>query len=95
MITEEILTSLVIGKIVMGKIVEETISDKTVETDQLIEVIMHNRDIGIEAKVETGPGIMIMIIPEVEIDIGIDKPDQELELCQMTEGHPGHNQIRE
>ena len=48
-----------------------------------------NRDIAIEAKVETGKAIMIVIIPEVDIDIGIGKPDQELELCQKTEGHPG------
>ena len=57
--------------------------------------MIHDRDIGIEAKVETGLGIMIVVIQEVEIDIGIDKPGQELELCQMTEGCPGHSQIQE
>ena len=71
------------------------VSAKTIEKDQLIEDMIHDKDIGIEAKVEIGPEIMIVIIPEVEIDIGIGKQDQELELCQMTEGHPGHHPIQE
>ena len=95
MITEEKTTNLVIGKIILGKIVEETISTKTIETDHLIEYMIHDKDIGTEVKVEIGPEIMIVIIPEVEIDMGIGKQDQELELCQMTEGHPGHDQIQE
>ena len=94
-IKEEIITGLVISKIIIGKVVKETISTKTITPDQFIEVMIHNRDLGIEVKVETGPGIMIVIITEVEIDMGIDKPDQELELCQMTEGHPCCNQIQE
>ena len=81
MITEEITTDLVIGRIILDKIVEETISNKAKETDQLIEDMIHDKDIGIEVKVEIGPEIMIVIIPEVEIDIGIGKQDQERELC--------------
>ena len=34
---------------------------------------------------------MIVIIPEVGIDIEMGKQDQELELCQMTEEHPDHD----
>ena len=57
--------------------------------------MIQEKDIGIEVKVEMGPEIIIVIFPGVEIDIGIGKQDQELELCQMKEEHPGHDPIEE
>ena len=93
MITEEIATSLVISRMILDKMVGGTISNTTVETDHLIEDMIQDKDIGIEVKVGIGSEIMIVIIPEVGVDIELDKQDQELELCQMTEEHPDHDPI--
>ena len=63
--------------------------------DQILEDMIHDKDIGKKLKIGIGPETMIVMIPEVEIDIGIGKQDQEIEPCQMTEEYPDDDPIQE
>ena len=95
---EETTTDQTIGMTITDQMIGETIIDKTIEgtiteIDQIIEGII-NRDIDIEVKVGRIQEIIIETIQEkdlskveieVEIEVVIDKCDQEQECYQMKE----------